>query len=35
MLNSVKKNRALCDKINIYSNSRVVGKFFYERNQKP
>ena len=35
MLNSGKKFRALRDKINKYSNSRVVRKKNYERNKKP
>ena len=35
MLNSGKKNCALRDKKNKYSNSRVVRKKFSERNQKP
>ena len=35
MLNSGNKFRALRDKINKYSNSRVVRKKNYERNKKP
>jgi hypothetical protein len=35
MLNSGKKIRALRDKKNKYSNSRVVGKQISERNKKP
>ena len=35
MLNSGKKIRALRDKKNKYSNSRVVRNFFSERNKKP
>jgi hypothetical protein len=35
MLNSGEKNRALRDKKNKYSNSRVVRKNFSERNKKP
>ena len=35
MLNSGKKIRALCDKKNKYSNSRVVRKKNSERNKKP
>ena len=35
MLNSGEKNRALRDKKNKYSNSRVVRKIFSERNKKP
>ena len=35
MLNSEKKFRALRDKINKYSNSCVVRKFFSERSKKP
>ena len=35
MLNSGKKFRALRDKKNIYSNSRVVRKRNSERNKKP
>ena len=35
MLNSGKKNCALRDKKNKYSNSRVVRKKISERNQKP
>ena len=35
MLNSGKKIRALRDKKNKYSNSRVVRKKFSERNKKP
>ena len=35
MLNSGKKNCALRDKKNKYSNSRVVWKKISERNQKP
>ena len=35
MLNSGEKNRALRDKINKYSNSRVVRKKNSERNKKP
>ena len=35
MLNCVKKNCALRDKKNKYSNSRVVGKTNSERNKKP
>ena len=34
MLNSGKKCRALCDKQNKYSNSRVVRKKISERNKK-
>jgi hypothetical protein len=35
MLNSGEKNRALRDKKNKYSNSRVVRKKISERNKKP
>jgi hypothetical protein len=35
MLNSGKKFCALRDKINKYSNSRVVGKQISEQNKKP
>ena len=35
MLNSGKKIRALRDKKYKYSNSCVVRKKFYERNEKP
>ena len=35
MLNSGKKIRALHNKKNKYSNSRVVGKKNSERNKKP
>ena len=35
MLNSGKKNCALRDKKNIYSNSRVVRKKNSERSKKP
>ena len=35
MLNSGKKFRALRDKKNKYSNSRVVGKKVSDRNKKP
>ena len=35
MLNSGKKFRALLDKKNKYSNSRVARKKNYERNKKP
>ena len=35
MLNSGKKMRALRDKTNKYSNSRVVRKNISERNKKP
>ena len=35
MLNSGKKFRALRDKKNKYSNSRVVRKQISERNKKP
>ena len=35
MLKSGKKNCALCDKKNKYSNSCVVRKKFSERNKKP
>ena len=35
MLNSEKKIRALRDKKNRYSNSRVVRKKISERNKKP
>ena len=35
MLNSGKKISALRDKINKYSNSRVVRKQISERNKKP
>jgi hypothetical protein len=34
MLNSGKKFRALSDKINKYSNSRVVRKQIYNKNNK-
>ena len=34
MLNSGKKIRALCDKKNTYSNSRVVRRKNFERNKK-
>jgi hypothetical protein len=35
MLNNGKKFRTLLDKINKYSNSRVVRKQISERNKKP
>jgi hypothetical protein len=35
MLNSGKKIRALRDKINKYSNFRIVRKQISERNKKP
>ena len=35
MLNSGKKCRALLDKKNKYSNSRVIRKQISERNKKP
>ena len=35
MLNSGKKNCALRDEKNKYSNSCVVRKIFFERNKKP
>jgi hypothetical protein len=35
MLKAEKKIRALRDKKNKYYNSRVVRKFFFERNKKP
>ena len=35
MLNSGKKNCALCNKKKLYSNSRVVRKKNSERNKKP